>query len=149
MGKTIYVVTDGDYSDYHICGAFSTRKTAEAYKTLRKAANVEEWELDGKARQEKVPLLTCTMYLESGETLREDARLVLCDPMDRAPYRMCHTPNCDENWAVSCGNTVSAALAKKQCVEARQEWLRTGKKKSRNTRPIPEWDNTDYTTEES
>lgn len=28
---TLYVLTNGDYSDYHIVGIFSTRKLAEAY----------------------------------------------------------------------------------------------------------------------
>ena len=29
--KTIYLVTEGEYSDYHICGAFSSQKLADAY----------------------------------------------------------------------------------------------------------------------
>jgi hypothetical protein len=31
MTKTIYIITTGTYSDYHICAAFSTKKKAEEY----------------------------------------------------------------------------------------------------------------------
>lgn len=42
---TIYVLTDGDYSDYHIIGCFSTNELAEkAAKVL--GGSVEEYELD-------------------------------------------------------------------------------------------------------
>ena len=46
----VYVVTDGDYSDYHICGVYSTKELAEHGKALFSgrygAAGVEEYELD-------------------------------------------------------------------------------------------------------
>lgn len=38
----VYVVTDGDYSDYHIVGVFSTKEAAEASR----GGDVEEWQLD-------------------------------------------------------------------------------------------------------
>jgi len=48
--KTIYVVTDGDYSDYHICGIFSDPEKAEEAKNLysgnRDEARIEEYTLD-------------------------------------------------------------------------------------------------------
>ncbi len=45
-GKTIYVVTAGEYSDYHIVGVYSTRKLAELCKSATLADAVEEYELD-------------------------------------------------------------------------------------------------------
>ena len=42
----IFVVTAGDYSDYHIVGAFSTRKIAEEYRYKLGADWVEEYEID-------------------------------------------------------------------------------------------------------
>lgn len=35
----IYVVTDGQYSDYHICGMYSTPEKAELAKKLYAADN--------------------------------------------------------------------------------------------------------------
>ena len=43
----VYVVTTGDYSDYHIEAIFSTKELADEY--VRRGGeeyNVEEWELD-------------------------------------------------------------------------------------------------------
>lgn len=50
--KTVYLVTEGDYSDYHICGVFSTKELAEAYfaNTARaKDFHIEEQTLDAPA----------------------------------------------------------------------------------------------------
>jgi len=52
-GKTIFVITTGDYSDYHIVALFSTKEKAEEYiawadKSARDfTGEIEEWELDG------------------------------------------------------------------------------------------------------
>lgn len=50
---TIYVVTDGMYSDYHIEGVFSTKEKAEDFiqspygsSHLASNADIEEWEMD-------------------------------------------------------------------------------------------------------
>ena len=46
----IYVVTDGDYSDYHIVALCSTQENAEEVVVSNKSRwndpNIEEWELD-------------------------------------------------------------------------------------------------------
>lgn len=48
--STIYVVTQGDYSDYHICGVYSTEenatRAAELFSRANQACDVEEYELD-------------------------------------------------------------------------------------------------------
>lgn len=49
----VYVVTEGEYSDYHIVGAFATREAAEKYCAVRHGScsdlgdpiNIEEYEL--------------------------------------------------------------------------------------------------------
>ena len=43
---TIYIVTDGDYSDYHVVGVYSTEETAERARAIYNASGVEEYELD-------------------------------------------------------------------------------------------------------
>ena len=52
----IYVVTEGDYSDYHIEACFSTKKKAQEYIKNSKKVNesyyyprIEEWELDSNS----------------------------------------------------------------------------------------------------
>jgi len=53
----VYIVTAGDYSDYHICAVFSTEKKAEKYiEALGGSMNVEVLEVD--------PDLTATGYRE-------------------------------------------------------------------------------------
>lgn len=42
----VYVVTDGDYSDYCIKAIFSEKRKAELYCAVKKCDNVEEWEVD-------------------------------------------------------------------------------------------------------
>lgn len=44
---TVYLVSDGDYSDYCVLGVFSTLALAEEYKSMRNAMNdIAEYELD-------------------------------------------------------------------------------------------------------
>jgi hypothetical protein len=46
----VYVVTSGEYSDYHICGVFSSEEKAKTYmgNAPEKRFSVEEYELDGE-----------------------------------------------------------------------------------------------------
>lgn len=57
----VYLVTAGDYSDYSILAAFSTRERAEEYakSRAREDAGVEEWELD--EAQPHVPVVNVAM----------------------------------------------------------------------------------------
>lgn len=63
----IYVVTDGNYSDYHIEACFSTKKKAQEYIKNSKKVNsswyypqIEEWELDSSSDIVDVIYLTFT-----------------------------------------------------------------------------------------
>jgi hypothetical protein len=44
--QTAYVLTEGDYSNYHIIGVYSTKKLAEDAKTLWPYSDVESFSLD-------------------------------------------------------------------------------------------------------
>lgn len=55
----VYIVTEGEYSDYHIDACFSTKKQAEQFIKNSKAVDdfcsytgytIEEWELDGSTK---------------------------------------------------------------------------------------------------
>lgn len=42
----VYIVTDGDYSDYHIEAVFTDKEKAEMYAALHCKDNVEEYDAD-------------------------------------------------------------------------------------------------------
>ena len=42
----VYIVTDGSYSDYHICAVFTDKLKAEQYAALHGYDDVEEYETD-------------------------------------------------------------------------------------------------------
>ena len=44
--QTAYVLTEGDYSDYHIIGVYSTKELAEEAKSLWPCSDVESFPLD-------------------------------------------------------------------------------------------------------
>lgn len=46
MTNTIYVLTEGDYSDYHIIGVYSTKELAEKAKFVYPNSEIEEYSLD-------------------------------------------------------------------------------------------------------
>lgn len=47
MSEIVFVVTAGSYSDYRVCGIYSTREKAERAKDVFNADNdIEEWTLD-------------------------------------------------------------------------------------------------------
>ncbi len=46
MSNTIYILTEGDYSDYHIIGAYSSEELANKAKVLYPYSRVEEYDLD-------------------------------------------------------------------------------------------------------
>ena len=46
MMAKVYLVTEGCYSDYHICGAFSTEAKAKEAAALLTEGDIEELEID-------------------------------------------------------------------------------------------------------
>lgn len=46
MTNIIYVVTDGEYSDYHIVGVFTSKEKAEIVHKLYPDSYIEEYDLD-------------------------------------------------------------------------------------------------------
>ena len=44
--KTIYVLTEGSYSDYRIIGVYSTKDLAQEAKSLHPCSEIEEYTLD-------------------------------------------------------------------------------------------------------
>lgn len=52
---TIYVLTEGDYSDYHIVALYSTRELAEEAQQHCPESNIEEYKLDSVEIPEHPP----------------------------------------------------------------------------------------------
>ena len=46
MTNSIYVLTEGSYSDYHIVGVYSTKELAEEAQSLYEYSQIEEYDLD-------------------------------------------------------------------------------------------------------
>jgi len=44
--ETIYILTEGDYSDYHIIGVYSTKELAEKAQFVYENSQIEEYTLD-------------------------------------------------------------------------------------------------------
>ena len=53
--KTVYILTEGDYSDYRIVATFSTKKLAEEAKNHCPNSVIEEYELDALEIPEHPP----------------------------------------------------------------------------------------------
>lgn len=65
MEKKIYIVTAGEYSDYHIEAAFSTKKKANEYVQQHgMRCDIEEYDLDEEVVR-KTKLWRCSFYLDN------------------------------------------------------------------------------------
>jgi hypothetical protein len=53
--KTIYILTQGEYSDHHIIATYSTRELAEEAQRLCLCSEIEEYELDALKMPEHPP----------------------------------------------------------------------------------------------
>ena len=53
--KTIYILTEGDYSDYHIVATYSTKELAEEAQNHCPNSDIEEYELDALEIPEHPP----------------------------------------------------------------------------------------------
>jgi len=122
---TIYIVTEGEYSDYHIEGTFSTEALAEGYIAAKgeKAGRswdpgIEEWILDEDAGAEWRTQYRCALCPSDGGLLWEDENDALARPGKRS----------EDGWAnehaIVGTSYVSAEHAQKLAIEARQKWLR-------------------------
>lgn len=73
---TIYIVTDGSYSDYGIRSVFSSKERAQAYIDERcKSGDIEEWGLDDwlDERQQGLKFYSVHMQLTGdGAKVKED-----------------------------------------------------------------------------
>lgn len=125
----IYIVTDGDYSEYSICAVFSTKAKADAY-TERCGGRVEKWIIDEHEGWIMRPYYCCRINLDSGEVDFQWTLNELASPTARVPRTRPFV-----NRQVAIGYSyVGADHARKIAVERRQEWIR---KKGLDTKLTP------------
>jgi hypothetical protein len=133
--KTVFLVTSGAYSDYHVSCAFSTKELAEAYIEECSLSGdsdpgaVEEFPVDEEAVSKCVPYWQVEITLESGALVRKRCGKMVVNPSLRvwdfgtkvSNYRF---PN-QVPTAEAC-SFVSEEHALKVAAELRQEFLRSG-----------------------
>lgn len=129
--RSVWLLAEGEYSDYSIVGVYSTREVALAVKAEREKErrycevhDPEEWPLDHDAEHVFGPTYGIYIILESGE---------LKDQVPRKPREAVRHPgrcrvtepfgNGDE-LCIFVESPVSYEHAAKAAVEARQAWLR-------------------------
>lgn len=84
--KTIYAVSDGEYSDYGILALFSTREKAERYIEKHKEAdqylsnpNIEEYELDSEDAKVFKKVYSIVMDVSTGNVTHKRRNVVFMD----------------------------------------------------------------------
>jgi len=124
----IFLVTNGEYSDYHIEGAFSTRKKAENF-TSNNSGTIEEILIDKLENANTIKTFYCYINLKSGEIHNEGVSSARVKNKTR---RLIKRQKCSIGLADTDGmyvqSTSSVEHARKCAVEARQKYLRNGKR---------------------
>ena len=122
MPKTIYVVTEGEYSDYRIMAVFSSKKKADAYfKEVGSSNSVEEYVLDEQSGWVGVKLWQARIRISDGQ---------LCELGQDYSQTMVPSPRHVESQVSTAGDciivksAVSSNHAEKVAVERRQKHLR-------------------------
>jgi hypothetical protein len=130
---TIYIVTNGSYSDYHIEAVFSTKAAAEAWLAEAQESSgfsadlpqIEEWPLDERAGEILRTAWRCGIRLDSGEFYGEEPLRALGKPQERTATVEEYPPQLPAFGGVCLViSYVSAEHARKLAVEYRQKWLR-------------------------
>lgn len=132
MSKTtVYVVTDGSYSDYGIKAIFSTKELAEEYQDAGKFDDIEEWELDAEVG--KIPRETWNVTIDctTGELMPVYHNIAsnhnMGLPSDRGFARDLqrrNNANSPFETVIAATSYESPEHAQKLAIEARQAWLR-------------------------
>lgn len=124
----IFLVTDGEYSDYHIEGAFSTKEKAKTFISNNSGC-IEELLIDKLEGVGNIQIFYCYINLKSGEIHDEGVSSVRIKNNTR---RLTRRQKCNIGLSDTEGIYVhskhSKEHARKCATEARQKYLRNGKR---------------------
>lgn len=117
----IWVTTDGDYSDYHVTGVWSSEEKAREFCKASGSDNMDCWKLDApynSTDQVVVERFECRMKEDGTVTSEKSKGKSIEDKGKRGKaYR--------SGRGFVGVSFMSPAHARKLCVERRQAWLRT------------------------
>ena len=116
--RTIYVVTEGSYDDYHIEGIFSKREDAQNF-SIQVKGEVEEWTLDEKDGWIKRTQYICNIDLKSGEILHEWHHKIEAPPKVRTAVGIM-----DESGKASFCSYVSKEHARKLAQASSKKYMK-------------------------
>lgn len=113
----IYLVTDGEYSDYRVMGAFSTPEKAQAYVDAN-GGEFEAMVLDEQEGAAPRPWFRSSIDLKTGEITHRWVDTATKKPQD--------SESCIYGTSGRAGghSAISQDHADKLAVEVRQAWLR-------------------------
>jgi hypothetical protein len=126
MSETIYVVTEGCYSSYHICAVFSTKEKAQDFinkkKDLYYDASIEDYPLDAFDNYVRAQAWKATIHVGDG-ALKEwkDEPVFIEKGTTTGPVKQTSALS---GFNITVTSYVSKDHAKKLAVEARQARLR-------------------------
>ena len=126
--KSVYVVTEGEYSDYGIVGIFSTTDLAIEFIQKRgstRSTTVQKWEIDEKVRHVVKNEYSSKIDFITGEIVERDVSQQFVSPHERAMETTLSQWYGDETYRYSRTLSYqSPEHADKLAIELRQKFLR-------------------------
>lgn len=85
---TVYIVTSGEYSDYHIDAVFDNMEQAELYCAVHECGEIEEWDTEAVKLESDKPIKHRWIAIihEDGELYRISHNLTIKDINSIADY---------------------------------------------------------------
>lgn len=124
---TVWIVTEGCYSDYHIEGVFSSRELAEAYAQTIKGGevNIAEWDVDAQSKTVWRRAHVVHLSAETGEVVDTCTFDTHVSPATRGwAESRAYGDDPPSRGVFMAESYISPEHALKLAVEARQAWLR-------------------------
>ncbi len=124
MSVTVFVVTSGEYSDFHVDAIFSTQAQAEAFINKAEDFNIEPWALDEMANVLAQQTYQTAINCKTGDVLQDyTSAIIEIHPPRWAEGRIGVDWRSKAEMAVG-RSTVSQKHALKIAFETRQKSLR-------------------------
>lgn len=129
----VYVMTEGEYSDYGIVGVFSSKEKCEAVRNGNRDAQCEEYDIDEIVDKRFCKQFTAAIMKESGDIVAgfNYNCLNLVSPVkaiiEEDGIVWSESKQMVEGPLIRVKSPISMEHAIKVAVEARQKWLREKK----------------------